>query len=240
MLYYRIECRLAIDLASPVVLHDPYLCLTPQCYFLTVPGLSPLGSFLGASKKGASVTSPSQFEKKPAPFGTVLEQSAAVHVNSVLANVPAAQVCTWSLLPLLSVYPAPARHCMSACTVRYPSQAHHSLQRSQHRSVQCSSSQQQCTSTVFLRMSSLHKCTRGHYHCCCLCTRHCISGCTVTVAPVTSASQFVDKPAPFGINTVLEQSAAVHVNSVPANVPAAQVYAWPSPLLLSVHPALHV
>ena len=60
------------------------------------------------------------------------------------------------------------------------------------------------------------------------------------VAPVTSASQFVEKPAPFGINTVLKQSAAVHVNSVPANVPTAQVYAWPLPLLLSVHPALHV
>ena len=65
-----------------------------------------MGSFLGASKKGASVTSPSQFAKKLAPFGTVLEQSAAVHVNSVLANVPAAQVYAWPSPLLLSVYPA--------------------------------------------------------------------------------------------------------------------------------------
>jgi hypothetical protein len=48
----------------------------------------------------------------------------------------------------------------------------------------------------------------------------------------------VEKPAPLG--TLLEQSLAVHVNSVPASVPAAQVYAWPLPLLLSVYPALHV
>jgi hypothetical protein len=181
----------------------------------------------------ASVISPSQFAEKPAPFGTVLEQSAAVHVNSVPANVPAAQVYAWPFPLLLSVYPA--LHVCVHCAASVASASQFAEKPAPFGTVLEQSAVVHVNSVpanvpaaqVYAWPLPLLLSVYPALHL-----------CVHSAASVSSASQFAKKPAPFG--TVLEQSAAAHVNSVPANVPAAQVYAWPLPLLLSVYPALHV